>query len=79
MTSAPAPLARPGDVVRLAVEDYLYGDAPVTVRVVGIDAGLDRIPGLEWVRILAVDVAAPDGEPFTTVEPCAPAPVREWR
>jgi len=38
-----------------------------TVRFVGIDDGLDRIPGLEWVRILAVDVAAPDGEPYPII------------
>ncbi|MEO3747476.1 hypothetical protein [Plantactinospora sp. B5E13] len=53
--------------MRLPVEDYLYGDAPVTVRIVGIDDNLDRIPGLEWIRILAADTARPGAKPYPII------------
>lgn len=63
MTEPLATLVRPGDIVQIAKEDYLYGNEAVTVCVIGIDADLDKIPGLEWVRILTVHPGQPDAEP----------------
>ncbi|MEO3742358.1 hypothetical protein [Plantactinospora sp. B5E13] len=67
MPSPPAPLAGPGDIVCIPDGDYLYGAGAVTVRVAGIDPGLDRFPGLEWIRILAVNLGKPDGTPYPMI------------
>ena len=59
MTTPPTTLARPGDIVRIAAQDYVDGTAAVTVRITSLAANLDRIRGLEWIRILAADLEKP--------------------
>jgi len=56
-------LARPNDIVRIAAQDYLDGNAAVTVRITSLDADLDRVRGLEWIRILAADLGKPGEQP----------------
>lgn len=67
MTNPPTELAKPGDVVRIAARDYLDGTADVTVRVAQIAAGLDKVRGLEWVRVLVTDLDRSDAEPRALV------------
>ncbi len=65
MSGPPEPLVRVGQVLRIPEAHYLYGSGELVLRVTHVDPGLDRYPGLEWVRVKGVEVGwdGSDGQP----------------
>ena len=58
-------MVRVGQVLRIPEAHYLYGTGDLVLRVTEVDPGLDRYPGLEWVRVKGVPVRSDgsEGEP----------------
>ncbi len=65
MSGAREPLVRVGQVLRVPEAHYLYGNGELVLRVTEVDPGLDRYPGLEWVRVRGIEIRrdGSDGRP----------------
>jgi hypothetical protein len=48
-----------GDMIVLGVTDYCYGVGPLRMRVTHVPEEINH-PGLEWVRIMGVEVTRHD-------------------